>query len=217
VAELEQVKFSDFPAAQQLSIKAHAAYETTPEIIDKSLDRLLTPVHPSRRPEVDKIVADHERELVEAIRAGNNDAVHRSLDKLFNAIAYGGFNNPKVEPLEIDRIAPRLRYFGWTGAELDLVRQLILSSSAASGTPQKKVSKINFWGLEIDGEWLSREQIRKDGMPRIWQSGERAWLSQFAPIPTMGELERRAQSSPAVAEQLRDALKVAEKVRPAKS
>lgn len=203
----ENIKFQEWPVAQRISAKVHASFRTVPEIVDETLNRLLnnpvSPIEPSRMAEVDRIVAEVEQELDEASKQGNRESAQRVLDRLWNKIAFGGFSAAKPELPEFNRILPTLQRYEYPSVEYDLVRALVHSPFAPAGTPQKKVGKINWFGLELDGKWMSREEIRKGSMPQIWQSGEHQWLAQFPPIPTRAELERRAANDQALAALLR--------------
>jgi hypothetical protein len=182
-------------------------------------------VHPSRVGEVVALLSNAEDKIDRLVADGDIGGALREVDRVTSRLQYGGFTGAKPEPLQQDVWRPELIRFGW-GPDMGLLfndeptqQPVPNSEPVAPGTPGMakaldrakeierrnqphpwrgglvapwmKITWVDWWTVEVDGVAHSHEGIRA-------RAGVRG-----QPIPTRPEVEKQAETDPAIREILR--------------
>ena len=77
------------------------------------------------------------------------------------------------EKTAFEKASPQMRGNGWSSAEIDIVKMLSLG---------KEIGRVTWEGIEIDGQWRTRQAIRLSARAKWSQTGDAEWVRGFGPI-----------------------------------
>lgn len=159
-------------------------------------------IHPDHDSRAAKIYRDYTERLVRAVREGDRAGFDRIYAEMSRDLVFGGYSVAKPVPTQRELWLGELLRYGYnSNGESDLVFRYLKAGERIVG--------VNWWHVRTDQRSISREDIRRSGFPYPDEREMERWLRAFTPIPTHAEIERQAESDPAIKITLERALAAA--------
>lgn len=165
----EQIKLAEFAEA------------TIAEILDPGLTpqgraaeavrRFIKDVHPTKETPAVQALEIFKPAALECIRTGDDRELARQIRLLHGHVP--DLRQPVPVKTPIERALPLMISNGWHGAEIDIVRSLSVG---------KAIGRVSWDGIEIGGEWRTRQAIRLSARAKWSQTGDAEWVRRFGPI-----------------------------------
>jgi hypothetical protein len=108
---------------------------------------------------------------LDCIRTGDEVELARQIRQLLAQLPE--LRRPVPVKTPIEKALPVMLANGWTGAETDIVRQVSVG---------KEIGRVTWQGIEIGGEWKSRQAIRLSARAKWSQTDDAEWVRRFGPI-----------------------------------
>jgi len=126
-----------------------------------------------REGEAVSLIRGFGHELIHMLNAGETAAAFDGRRGEFSRALFA-LSKPLAPPNPWPQVAPELDRLKWHGLESDFVGEQLKRGA--------KPGRIDATGIELDGRFVSREEIRERARPVTFRN-EAAWKAQFPAIP----------------------------------